>query len=276
MELNPSATSRKLNRKPFRTLITLSAIATAITTYSHFFGYSYLKGQLAAIGYGNAVISLSLDESLRQSTFALTTFINSVSSTAPFKAILFPAIASSALVFLYALVSEKEVLPFTIRNRVSSAILSARKHLSKIQLTMAAAIGFAIPYFAFSLLIVLISYSWVLLSMGEQLGIKNMSLKIESGPCSTYDQISWEPGSPSFYQGCTYLKTNDGEEFIGVLIYSDEERAYYLSNDRAIEVDTERNVIPYTPILKAPKELTTKSDDPATKIETLPQAEADK
>lgn len=272
MELEPSATSGKSNGKPFRTIITVSAVATAITTYSHFFGYSYLKGQLATVGYGNAEISLSLDESLRQSTFALTTFINSMISTAPFKAILIPAIASSLLAFLYALITEKGVLPFIIRNRVSGAILTARKYLSTIRLTMAVIIGFAAPYFAFTLLVVLISYSWILLSMGEQLGRKNMGLKIESGPCRTHDEISWDPGSPSFYQGCTYFKTNDGEELIGVLIYSGEERAYYLSNDRAIEIDAERKVISYTPIIKPTKESAAKPDDKGPKTNAQQQA----
>ena len=244
--------------KPTRTLfgfITLSGIAAAVTTYSHFFGYSFIKGKLAAIGYGNASISPSLDESLYQLADALILFVSSFFTNGFTWETFYQALLFGAITFFLILV-------FGYRRVIKNILGSFQKdgnnqnYLGKFKGFWLAVIGFffgaAIPYLGIIFVTFILSVSWLMLSIGGMLGAKYISLQIDDGVCKNTVEVDWKKYPGNYTLGCVQINTgkNNSKPLYGNIIFSDKEKTYFLTSDTAFELDKNRKILSSVAIRK--------------------------
>ena len=91
MPLDTTEAPQRTSKQALRTLQTATVI-TAIATYSHFLGYAYIKGKLAAIGFSNVEISPSVNASISEVAGAINEFFRNLDSApeSPFSSLLFP------------------------------------------------------------------------------------------------------------------------------------------------------------------------------------------
>lgn len=239
-----------------RTLILIGSLLGLPTAYVHFFGFSYLKGKLEALGFDYVDVDLSIQEGFY---IAVEGFYPALISVLKLDFTLEPNL------FLVVLIPILLVpLMFYLMQRFSSVIVKASEQpiiervfygsqTIKGMILQMPVVGVYIGSVFLSIFILFLGIGlsiWLLAALGMGAGqAKGKDIFLEN-VCMDASKTS----DPYNYQSCRKIKTAAGRELKGRIIYRNDKYLYLITNDGAYELTNKREVNMYVEYAKSPKE----------------------
>lgn len=242
----------------------ISIFIAAITAYSHFFGYSYLKGYLDGAGFPNAHIELSVQETIFYSYQAITDILNrAVLKVDSLDEMLLTAsirtgfmFSMVALLFVgIALTLKKTNLIDKIKDKKANEVGSYLENTliktpltpikSGIFLVVPFIFGFAIQYVVIAFILFFVSITWLTLAFGYLIGFNEGQSLTKSDVCHKKE---WQQGE-SRRMGCNEISIASSEAPLqGVRIYKGSKSTFFMTNKGAYEIDQNHNIVMFSPI----------------------------
>lgn len=218
-------------KRPFHSMIKWSVVFAFITAYTHFFGFSFVKGKLQAAGFYSSDLSLDVNETLHEAAaatqvglFAIAKHFFSAENfqTALVLFISFPvgfliAINWSLLAKLFDFVAVGQ-------SKLQSKYISPLKKL--IVSILLGGIGFALPYLVTMIMVFVVSIVWLGMSIGQNLGEMHTKLLINNKVCKP---LSEAKGNVA--RECMIVRLSDGSILSGHILHQEKDRLFFLTNN---------------------------------------------
>ena len=235
-------------KRPFYSMIKWSFLFAAATTYTHFFGFSFVKGKLQAAGFYSSDISLDVNETLHEAAAATQMGLYSIAKhffsdenlqTAIVLAISLPV----AYLILIGLLHPEKFKGIDKVKGVVQKIKSkfCNKYIGAIKRTlisaMLAVIGFILPYFVAMAMVTLISILWLGMSMGQNLGETYTKGLIEEKVCKLFSEAKAD-----ILQECMVMQLADGSVLSGRILHQEQAKLFFLTNNGSYQINDKLEV----------------------------------
>lgn len=231
--------------------VSWAALIGFLTAYTHFFGYSFFKAKLEAVGFDNVKLSLTTEESLYLAVEALSSVVFKMDSLAVFTQ------ASSALVTLmiggffipfifYAVKklkkykeSNPDLKEYESIGEYFVHLIESRIHTFKFAFLLAfpSSLLTALLYtLLLGTVIYCIAVFWLFAIFGVVIGDKTGQKYVNKPVCESFD---WKDVTETSKLGCRTLDVKDGktvETLKGKRLYKDDNITYFITNDGAYEI----------------------------------------
>lgn len=235
-------------KKPFQSVIKWSLVFAAITTYTHFFGFSFVKGKLQAAGFYSSDISLDVNETLHEAAAATQMglysiakhfFSDEVLQTAIVLAVSLPC-AYLIIVGLPILESVKGI------EKVNGVVQGLKSKLRGgfigfIKKSLISAIlsftGFILPYLVAMAVVTLISLLWLGMSLGQNLGETYTQNLIEKKVCKPFSEAKTD-----IFRGCMAMQLADGSVLSGRILHQEKSKLFFLTNNGTYQINDKLEV----------------------------------
>lgn len=230
-------------KKPFQSMIKWSFVFAFITTYTHFFGFSFVKGKLQAAGFYSSDISLDVNETLHEAAAATYTGMGSVAkhffSEENFKTAIVLAVSLPVTyLFLLGLKYLKSVGGLK-RPRKAVEYIKLNfidKYIAVIKSVvipfLLAIVGFFLPYIASMIIVTLISVLWLGMTLGQNLGEAYTEALIESKVCKPLSEVKTD-----IVRGCMAMQLADGSVLSGRILHQDQSTLFFLTNNGSYQIN---------------------------------------
>lgn len=243
-------------------LLPLSAIVTFLIAYTHFFGMSYRKSFLEGVGFEALSINISPDESIY---FAVKGLTGAISKLLKLEIELFDlnhlmpgAVFSIFFIIIWANkkyqfikkseVEESDDLVKSLIDKMTDTFLKT-SIISVISLFSAYFLQLLLAFFFIFTLATL----WIIMALGIAAGESDGHALINKAICTDFDWADEGKKDVNRVLGCRRITLNDGREIKGVYIHREKELSYFLANDGAYELNTNKKVLSYRPIHSRPE-----------------------
>jgi hypothetical protein len=240
-----------------RTLFLIGSLLGLPTAYVHFFGFSYLKGKLEALGVDYVDVDLSIQEGFY---IAVEGFYPAIKNALKFEYLNVEASIVVVLIITIALIP----LIFHLMQKFSSSIIKVNeqpiiervfygsKTIKGMFLQMPV-VGMYIGSVFLCMLLMLLGIVlsiWLMAALGMAVGQDRGKEIFLENVCVDARKTS----DPHNYQSCRKIKTAEGQELEGRIIYRNDKYLYFITNDGAYELTNSREVHMYVEYVKSPKE----------------------
>jgi hypothetical protein len=249
-------TAQASNFSIARTLILIGSLLGLPTAYVHFFGFSYLKGKLETLGFDYVDVDLSIQEG----------FYIAVEGFYPALISVLKLDFTLDLKFFIGLLVLIVLVPimFYLMQKFPSVIVKASEQpiiervfygskTIKGMLLQVPVLGVYIGSVFLGIFVLLLGIGlsiWLLAALGMGAGqAKGKEMFLEN-VCMDASKTS----DPHNYQSCRKIKTTEGQELEGRIIYRNDKYLYFITNDGAYELTNSREVHMYVEYVKSPKE----------------------
>lgn len=227
----PNETPIVKEKRSFHSMIKWSVVFAFITTYTHFFGFSFVKGKLQAAGFYSSDISLDVNETLHEAAAATQVGLFAIAkhffSEENFQTalVLFISLPTGFLIvanwsLLVKLFSFVTVDGSNFQNKYVSPL---KKLTASILL---GGIGFALPYLITMIMVFAVSMVWLGMSIGQNLGEMHTELSITNKVCKP---LSEAKGSVA--RECMIVQLNDGSILSGHVLHQEKDQLFFLTNN---------------------------------------------
>lgn len=254
-----STTSEKPN-KPitrFRLIkhkeVLIPLITAVLATYIHFWGYAYLKGKLQMVGLGDIEIQLSILESVYQASLSFRDIVRGVIGI-ELSTVLLTLVGVIAAFLLYALMfsigdfigdfikEKKKQEP--INKDASNNIIKSMKTGTTMSFAVCAVFVFLVfLFFVFS------STSSLLLNIPRSIGQATGKALIENPVCKP---VPWKEMEKDRLISCTRIRTQDGEQHSGVIIFKNNQYTILVSNQKSLLLGPQNKIIAWSEVFERP------------------------
>lgn len=223
----PNETPIVKEKRPFYSIVKWSVIFAFITTYTHFFGLSFVKGKLQAAGFYSSDLSLDVNETLHEAAAATQVGLFAIAkhffSEEKFQTalILFISLPTAFLMvanwpLLVKLFGFVSVGGSKFQNKYVSPL---KKLMVSILL---GGIGFAFPYFITMTMVFIVSMVWLGMSIGQNLGEMHTELLISNKVCKPLPEAE-----ESVARECMMVQLNDGSILSGHILHQEKDRLFF-------------------------------------------------
>lgn len=240
--------SSAMKNRSFYSMIKWSVVFAGITTYTHFFGFSFVKGKLQGAGFYSSDISLDVNETLHEAAAATQMGLYSIAkhffSDENFQmAIVFAISLPVAYLTLVGLAylertrkvdRAKEVIQnirSRFRNKYSGAI---KKTLIS---TALAGVGFVLPYLVSMAMVTFISVLWLGMSMGQNIGETYTKNLIEGKVCKPLPEAKAD-----VVRECMAMRLSDGSVLSGRILHQEKSKLFFLTNNGSYQINEKLEV----------------------------------
>ncbi len=250
--------TQKNKPSPLLSLVKYSSIGAILTTYSHFFGFSFLKGKLEGAGFPFSNIDPNVNETLHQAAAATAISLNALVKAITKGELLKLGISYGALstisvllILILIFLNERFLMKYNISGSDIVKMKSWPNWIKIISLVGISGIsGFLLPYIAIILLFVAIAFGWLGLTFGEQLGQNQINKAIADEICH---QLDWSSYKRDVAMGCTTITLSDGSELHGASLFEDLNQQYFITNYGSYRLDNHLNILSYNCFHVRPK-----------------------
>ena len=233
--------------------VKISSILAFLTTYSHFFGFSYLKGQLERMGFYSSDVNLMVNESLHLTSSGVAEGVKLIIAHALNDEALLRngtltavALALTAAFILYEPASKGVARRVVAKVRPNLYWLKWLRRLKAPAIILiAGAAGFALQVIGGLLIVFIFSFLWFGLSLGNHLGRASVESLMNEGVCNheiTLEAIEWSTVKGEIVLSCASI-TDEGKKVYGRIIHQDAKQIYFLTNDAAYHLDAQGKVL---------------------------------
>lgn len=214
---------------------------------------SYLKSYLAGAGFEYVALSLPPDESVYYAVKGLLSTLNqafTIEILTPKLVHALPGVCFTIpLIFGYVYRKFKNDSP-----KQSSQKCLATEATSNIKnLTLAITIGFGGGYIlqiiVTVMLISILLFFWLIMSLGSIAGEQDGKKLISSPVCKP---VEWTEQKENRILSCRKLTLKNGEELNGIKLFSDSKIIYFITNEAAYELTTNKEVISLRKVITKP------------------------
>ncbi len=236
-------------KRPFHSMIRWSVVLAFITTYTHFFGFSFVKGKLQAAGFYSSDISLDVNETLHEAAAATYKGLDSIAKsffsyetfqTAIFLAVMLP----SAFLFIIGLRYLEKTSRLEKANNIVQSVKAKfqKKYVEAVKHTlvtaMLAIVGLMLPYLSVMLIVTVISIAWLGMSLGQNLGEAYTKELIEKKVCKPLSEAKED-----IYRSCMAIQLADGSVLSGRILHQDQSQLFFLTNDGSYQINENLEVL---------------------------------
>ncbi len=244
----PSEKPAVKEKRPFHLMIKWSVVLAFITTYTHFFGFSFVKGKLQAAGFYSSDISLDVNETLHEAAAATYTGMGSVAKhffsyenykTAIVLAISLPVGYLILLGLRYlddvgGLEKPRKAVEYIKLNFIDKYIVLIKTVVIPFLLSI---VGFFLPYIASMVVVTLISVLWLGMTLGQNLGEAYTQALIESKVCKPLSEAKTD-----IIRGCMAMQLADGSVLSGRILHQDQSTLFFLTNNGSYQINDKLKV----------------------------------
>lgn len=244
----PSEKPAVEEKRPFHLMIKWSVVLAFITTYTHFFGFSFVKGKLQAAGFYSSDISLDVNETLHEAAAATYTGMGSVAKhffsyenykTAIVLAISLPVGYLILLGLRYlddvgGLEKPRKVVEYIKLNFIDKYIVLIKTVVIPFLLSI---VGFCLPYIVSMVMVTLISVLWIGMTLGQNLGEAYTQALIESKVCKPLSEVKTD-----IIRGCMAMQLADGSVLSGRILHQDQSTLFFLTNNGSYQINDKLKV----------------------------------
>lgn len=248
--------------------VSWAALIGFLTAYTHFFGYSFFKAQLEAVGFDNVKLSLSTEESLYYAIEALTYAVFKIDNL---------AILTQASSLLIGLMVGGFFIPFifygakklklykesnpSLKEYESFGeyfvnLIAGKIHSIKFAFLLAfpSSILTALFYVLFlGGVLYCIAVFWLFAILGMAVGNKTgLEEYVNKSVCNSFE---WKDVTETSKLGCRTIDINDGDKskmLKGKRLYKDDKVTYFVTNDGAYEISVDGIVQVFIPFHRKP------------------------
>lgn len=249
--------SAEQKRPSLVTWVKVSSVIAFVTTYAHFFGYSFVKGKILAAGFHSSNVELHVDETLYQASAGTAVGIGAtlrsvlLNDTLAYLSGLFSLFAAILVVLHFATPALQRKLgphvdtvatwrgKFTLWVKIPASII------------FASIFAFVLPYLSVMLVLAAVIAGWAGLTAGERLGADHVNDLKQTGVCKALD---WSEHEDDLVTGCTHIKLADKSSLRGRFLYLDKSQSYFLTNHGSYHLDVKREVMSATCYHKQPSD----------------------
>ena len=234
-------------------------VVSATVAYTHFFGYSYLKGKLHGAGFSNPEIDISVQESVLQTANGLIQILSRIIHNDHLLwFILKESLAIGSLVAAWVAVISLVLRPLLFFHRklldIKLPIGQSIKDqtLDNLVTIKNTALVSTTAFFASTLSVVFgiltfiagLSAIWFIMHFGYIIGQFVGNELTEDLVCDVRDWGEQE----NRRLGCDVINTKDGSSITGLRVYKSKQTIYFLANAGAYELNTEGKILHFRPI----------------------------
>jgi hypothetical protein len=224
-------------KRSFHLMIKWSVVLAFITTYTHFFGFSFVKGKLQAAGFYSSDISLDVNETLHEAAAATYKGLDSIAKsffsyetfqTAIFLAVMLPSVFLFVIGLRYLEKTSRIEKASNVVQSVKAKIKNKYVKVVKNTLvtTMLAAVGLMLPYLSVMLIVTVISIAWLGMSLGQNLGEAYTKDLIEKKVCKPLSEAKAD-----IVRSCMAIQLADGSVLSGRILHQDQSQLFFLTNN---------------------------------------------
>lgn len=243
-------TKKQPSSKSLSSWIKVSSILAFLTTYSHFFGFSFLKGQLEQMGFYSSDINLMVNETLHLTSSGVAEGLKQIithglNDEAVLRNGITTAICVSLTVafILFQPTTKKVIQNLADTTRPKMRWLRWIKAPTLIIISGAA--GFALQVIGGLLIVMLFSTLWFGLSLGNHLGRSSIESLMNQGICNSeinLDALDWSKENREVVLSCSSIQ-DSGQQVFGRIIHQDSKQLYFLTNDAAYHLNMEGKIL---------------------------------
>lgn len=221
-----------------------------LTTYSHFFGFAFLKGQLERMGFYSSDVDLMVNESLHLTSSGVAEGVKLIithflSDEALLRNGAMSALALAiAVAFLIWQPSSKRATLGLI-SKIKPRFLWVKWLKAPALIVIAGAAGFVLQVLGGLLIMFVFSFIWFGLSLGNHLGRASIESLMNEGLCDpmvTLNAIEWSAEKKDIVMSCASIM-DETEKVFGRIIHRDAKQVYFLTNEASYHLDSQGKVL---------------------------------
>tara|TARA_R110002012_G_scaffold116879_1_gene264688 strand:- start:288 stop:1091 length:804 start_codon:yes stop_codon:yes gene_type:complete len=234
----------------------LAFIGSALVTFNHFAGYSYLKGRFEGMGLGLREIEISQKEITFQTTLFLRDFhqetlkdTESLFSMGFWPTVIFIIIGGLWLAIIFP--KTKKVQPEDSQRKYNQENNSSNKAKQWLKKIIAYPVMFALGFYGLVLFLVtfLMYLAWGF-SMSYEYGLQRGRLDIGSEVCILINNNDENKGRLA---GCSILHTDTNKQLVGRVIHKNKELTVMVTNTESLILDQKGKFVACSPIVDLSK-----------------------
>lgn len=249
--------------------VSWAALIGFLTAYTHFFGYSFFKAKLEAVGFDNVKLSLSTEESLYYAIEALSYAVfkidNLVVLTQASSLLIGLMVGGFFIPFIFYGIKKlnvyKESHPglkeYESIGEYFTNLIAGKIHSFKFAFLLAlpSSILTALFYvFFLGVVIYSITVFWLFAILGMAVGNKTGQEEyVNQSVCKSFD---WKDVTANRKLGCRTIDINDGDNsktLKGKRLYKDDKTTYFITNNGAYEISVDGVVQVFIPFHRKPE-----------------------
>lgn len=226
--------------------ISIPLILATLTTYAHFWGYSYLKGKFRVVGLADLQLDISYLESIFQAALSFEGIISGMFKLTnwlelwPLTTLLIIPFLTKVFKTSHSISQNDFSLEKKVKKSHSEGLVERIKQGTAFSIISALGTSLAI-YLLFVVLFIL----WAFLSIPKMAGLEDGKKLVLKAVCKSIDR---ESETRTRVVGCTRLETESGKKLVGVSIFRNKDYAVFVTNRASYLLNNKNKILECAPV----------------------------